>query len=85
MKLNDGFIHATLVRALAHNIRMRVLSSDPQKMPAFLVESIEEGETKTLHCDGLYLNLCLSYSARDEIAGACRNRYRDGPRRNESQ
>ncbi|ETI37833.1 hypothetical protein F443_16293 [Phytophthora nicotianae P1569] len=42
MKLNDGFIRATLVRALAHNIRMRVLSSDPQKMPAFLVESIEE-------------------------------------------
>ncbi|GMF48683.1 unnamed protein product [Phytophthora fragariaefolia] len=72
MKLVDGFIHDILGEALTHNIRVRVLASDSSKLPAFLVNSIKEVETKTQHCNAFHLNLCVSYGARDEIVGACK-------------
>ncbi|KAG2763731.1 hypothetical protein PC116_g1942 [Phytophthora cactorum] len=72
MKLVDGFIHDILGEALTRNIRVRVLASDSRKLPDFLVESIQEVEAKTQHCNAFYLNLCVSYGARDEIVGACK-------------
>lgn len=72
MKLIDGFINGILGEALTRNIRVRVLASDSRKLPAFLKNSIKEIEAKTRHCKAFYLNLCVSYGARDEIVRACK-------------
>ncbi|KAG2921800.1 hypothetical protein PC129_g13435 [Phytophthora cactorum] len=37
-----------------------------------LTRNIREVEAKTQHCNAFYLNLCVSYGARDEIVGACK-------------
>ncbi|KAL3657937.1 hypothetical protein V7S43_017142 [Phytophthora oleae] len=72
MKLVDGFIHDILGEALTRNIRVRVLTSDSSNLPAFLVKSIKEVESKTRHCNAFHLNLCVSYGARGEIVRACK-------------
>ncbi|KAJ0405199.1 hypothetical protein ATCC90586_008827 [Pythium insidiosum] len=72
MGLFRDFMHQIVPEALKRNIRVRVLVSDGRKFPSFIVEAIEDIESKTKHCDGFDLNICVSYGARDEIAYACR-------------
>ncbi|KAJ0402616.1 hypothetical protein P43SY_007972 [Pythium insidiosum] len=72
MGLFRDFMHQIVPEALKRNIRVRVLVSDGRKFPSFIVKAIEDIESKTKHCDGFDLNICVSYGARDEIAYACR-------------
>ncbi|TMW64389.1 hypothetical protein Poli38472_013011 [Pythium oligandrum] len=72
MGLFNQFMHQIVPEALQRNIRVRVLVSDGRKFPAYIVDAIEQIETKTRHCDGFNLNICVSYGARNELVGACR-------------
>ncbi|KAG6577936.1 di-trans,poly-cis-decaprenylcistransferase [Phytophthora cinnamomi] len=72
MNLFNQFMHEIVPEALKREVRVRVLVSDGRKLPAYIVEAIEEIETKTQHCTRFSLNLCVSYGARDEIVGACK-------------
>ncbi|ETK78051.1 di-trans,poly-cis-decaprenylcistransferase [Phytophthora nicotianae CJ01A1] len=72
MNLFNQFMHEIVPEALKRDVRVRVLVSDGRKLPAYIVEAIEEIETKTQNCSKFSLNLCVSYGARDEIVGACR-------------
>ncbi|ETN03295.1 di-trans,poly-cis-decaprenylcistransferase [Phytophthora nicotianae INRA-310] len=72
MNLFSQFMHEIVPEALKRDVRVRVLVSDGRKLPAYIVEAIEEIETKTQNCSKFSLNLCVSYGARDEIVGACR-------------
>ncbi|POM80833.1 Transcriptional adapter 2-alpha, partial [Phytophthora palmivora] len=72
MTLFNQFMYEIVPEALKRDIRVRVLVSDGRKLPAYIVEAIEEIETKTQHCKKFSLNLCVSYGARDEIVGACK-------------
>lgn len=58
--------------SLEKNIRVRILSSDAQSIPADLELLFREMEEKTRHCDGFYLQLAVSYGSRSEITNACR-------------
>lgn len=60
------------VEAVQSNVRVRVLSSDPERLPATVRVSISSLEAATAVCDGFLLNLCVSYGSRDEILRACR-------------
>ncbi|KAG6957548.1 hypothetical protein JG688_00010921 [Phytophthora aleatoria] len=62
----------TLVNFTDWDVRVRVLVSDGRKLPPYIVEAIEEIETKSQNCSKFSLNLCVSYGSRDEIVGACR-------------
>ncbi|KAG1694995.1 hypothetical protein DVH05_020925 [Phytophthora capsici] len=72
MNLFNQFMHEIVPEALKRDVRVRVLVSDGRKLPEYIVEAIEDIETKTHHCTKFSLNLCVSYGARDEIVGACR-------------
>ncbi|ETI37838.1 di-trans,poly-cis-decaprenylcistransferase [Phytophthora nicotianae P1569] len=72
MNLFNQFMHEIVPEALKRDVRVRVLVSDGRKLPAYIVEAIEEIETKTQNCSKFSLNLCVSYGARDEIVDACR-------------
>ncbi|CAH0489024.1 unnamed protein product [Peronospora farinosa] len=72
MTLFNQFMHEIVPEALKRHVRVRVLVSDGRKLPMYIVEAIQEIETKTQHCTKFSLNLCVSYGARDEIVGACR-------------
>ncbi|CAM9578436.1 unnamed protein product, partial [Pylaiella littoralis] len=58
--------------AVKKNMRIRVLSSDPTKLPERVLTAIRKAEDETRDCTGFLLNICLSYGARQEIANACR-------------
>ncbi|KAG7399991.1 hypothetical protein PHYBOEH_007332 [Phytophthora boehmeriae] len=72
MNLFNEFMHEIVPEALKRDIRVRVLVSDGRKLPAYIVESIEQIESQTSRCTSFSLNICVSYGARDEIVGACR-------------
>ncbi|KAG2812482.1 hypothetical protein PC118_g14829 [Phytophthora cactorum] len=72
MNLFNQFMYEIVPEALKRDVRVRVLVSDGRKLPPYIVEAIEEIETKTQNCSKFSLNLCVSYGARDEIVGACR-------------
>ncbi|OWY97008.1 Di-trans,poly-cis-decaprenylcistransferase [Phytophthora megakarya] len=80
MNLFNQFMLEIVPEALKRDVRVRVLVSDGRKLPAYIVEDIEEIEAKTQQCNKFSLNLCvryaviccIAYGARDEIVGACK-------------
>ena len=70
-----------LREALARDIRVRVLASQPERLPASVRAKFCTLEERTRGGERLTLNLCVSYGGRDEIVGACRRvarRVEDG-------
>jgi undecaprenyl diphosphate synthase len=61
MNLFNQFMHEIVPEALKRDVRVRVLVSDGRKLPAYIVEAIDEIETKTQHCAKFSLNLCVRY------------------------
>lgn len=72
--------HAEKMReeALAWGVRVRVLCSDPARIPSHVLTRLRALEEATAGTAGngdaakFTLNLCVSYGARGEIANACR-------------
>jgi undecaprenyl diphosphate synthase len=58
--------------AQSRNIRVRVLTTSPSKLPANVRSAVEELEAVTSTLTGFQLNICLSYGSREEIAQSCR-------------
>jgi len=51
---------------------VRVLSSQPARLPVSVRQKFAQLERETQRGERLVLNLCVSYGGRDEIVGACR-------------
>lgn len=61
---------------VANNVHIRLLG-DIERLPAEARADLDAGCEATAHCDGLNLNLCLSYSSRWEITRAVRRLAQD--------
>lgn len=58
--------------AQMRNIRVRILSTSPNKLPENVRHAVEELEALTANKTGFQLNICLSYGSREELANSCR-------------
>jgi undecaprenyl diphosphate synthase len=61
-----------------NNVRLRIIGR-PGDLPPEVVAAIEETQDYLAECDGLLLNLALSYSGRAEIVDAVRRLVAEGP------
>jgi undecaprenyl diphosphate synthase len=61
-----------------HNVRLRIIGR-ARDLPPEVVGAIEETQAYLSGCDGLLLNLALSYSGRAEIVDAVRRLLADRP------
>jgi undecaprenyl diphosphate synthase len=61
-----------------NNVRLRIIGR-PGDLPPEVVAAIEETQDHLAGCDGLLLNLALSYSGRAEIVDAVRRLIAEGP------
>ena len=61
-----------------NNVRLRIIGR-PGDLPREVVAAIEETQEHLAGCDGLLLNLALSYSGRAEIVDAVRRLIAEGP------
>jgi undecaprenyl diphosphate synthase len=61
-----------------NNVRLRIIGR-PGDLPAEVVAAIEETQDHLAGCDGLLLNLALSYSGRAEIVDAVQRLIAEGP------
>ena len=59
--------------ALARGIRLRVLSTETDRIPPDVAAGLKRMVEETAHCDRFLMNICLSYGSRGEIANACRS------------
>mmetsp|Transcript_10239 Transcript_10239/g.28212 ORF Transcript_10239/g.28212 Transcript_10239/m.28212 type:complete len:449 (+) Transcript_10239:75-1421(+) len=66
-----------LEEARPRNICVRFLSTQPAPLPANVRDYITKIESDTRDCNGLYMNVCLSYGSRDEIVRTCRSFARE--------
>mmetsp|Transcript_28089 Transcript_28089/g.76207 ORF Transcript_28089/g.76207 Transcript_28089/m.76207 type:complete len:522 (+) Transcript_28089:141-1706(+) len=58
------------VEAIARNIKITVLSTDSEKIPAHVRTKMKQMVNETQHCNGMIMNICMSYGSRGEIVGA---------------
>ena len=71
MAIFAKYAESLTTEATTRNVRVRVLSTDFEKLPVKVQDSIEVLERATAHCTGLLVNICLSYGSRAEILRAC--------------
>jgi undecaprenyl diphosphate synthase len=69
MALLGWYLDNEVARCLANSVRMTIIGRR-DRLPDYLVASIESAEQATLHCDRLQLRLAVDYSARDAILSA---------------
>lgn len=60
------------IEALNRNVKVNILSTDLDRMPTQVQESINGLQEATVHCTGFIVNICLSYGSRAEIVQACK-------------
>lgn len=58
------------VEAIQRNIKIMVLSTDYEKVPSHVRVNVKRMVNETQHCNGMIMNICLSYGSRGEIVGA---------------
>mmetsp|Transcript_32467 Transcript_32467/g.54742 ORF Transcript_32467/g.54742 Transcript_32467/m.54742 type:complete len:365 (+) Transcript_32467:76-1170(+) len=58
--------------ALTHNVKVNILSTERERLPQDVQQSIETLQRATATCTAFTLNICLSYGARSDIVTACR-------------
>ena len=61
------------VEAVRRGIRVRVLTTDPGRIPEDVRAGVDRLVAETARGDRLAMNVCLSYSGRGEIVNACRS------------
>ena len=59
--------------ALLRGIRLRVLSTETDRIPLDVTAGLKRMVEETAHCDRFLMNICLSYGSRGEIVNACRS------------
>lgn len=60
------------LEAIQTGIKIRILTTDDEKLPSNVKHSIKRMVDETSHLDKLVLNVCLSYGSRSEVVNACR-------------
>jgi undecaprenyl diphosphate synthase len=71
MALLAWYLDNEVVRCLANGVKMTIIGRR-DRLPDYLVASIESAERATLECARLQLRLAVDYSARDAILSASR-------------
>jgi undecaprenyl diphosphate synthase len=71
MGLLAWYLENEVERCLANCVRMSIIGRR-DRLPDYLVASIQSAEYETLHGDRLHLRLAVDYSARDAILNASR-------------
>ena len=64
MTLFGKYAETMTVEAKRRNVKVRILSTDYHRLPQRVIRSMEKLEEVTKDCNGLLLNVCLSYGAR---------------------
>lgn len=59
--------------ALMNNVKVNVLSTEFDKLPLKVQQSVEDLQSATNACTGFILNICLSYGSRGDIVLGCRS------------
>jgi len=72
MQLIGSSIRNETPELIANNVHINLLG-DIDRLPPEVQADLEAGRKATGHCDGLNLNLCLSYSSRWELTEAMRS------------
>lgn len=70
MQIFTKYCDELRIEAMQRNIQIRVLSTDYEKIPGHVQEGVQRMVNETQHCDGMIMNICLSYGSRNEIVGA---------------
>mmetsp|Transcript_11139 Transcript_11139/g.26766 ORF Transcript_11139/g.26766 Transcript_11139/m.26766 type:complete len:482 (+) Transcript_11139:52-1497(+) len=65
------------VEATERNIKIKVLTTDHAKIPSNVQIGIKKMIKETKHCDGMIMNICLSYGSRGEIVRATKSVIED--------
>lgn len=65
----DEILH----EAKSRNVQVKILSSDPMKLPMKVQQKFKELEEVTRLGTNMTLNLCVSYGGRGDIVNACRS------------
>ena len=59
--------------ALERNIKIVALSTNRESIPSHVQDGVRRMVDDTKHCDGMIMNICLSYGSRSEITAASRS------------
>lgn len=73
MSIFIKYADTILQEALARNMRVFILSTDPDKLPQKVKLMVDKLEKETAACTGFILNICLSYGGRRELVRAFQN------------
>lgn len=76
MGLLEQNLRVELAKLLENNIRLMTIGNIDD-LPLPVVDVLEDAKERTKSCDGMVLNLALSYGGRDEIVLAVRKLIRD--------
>mmetsp|Transcript_20424 Transcript_20424/g.41934 ORF Transcript_20424/g.41934 Transcript_20424/m.41934 type:complete len:225 (-) Transcript_20424:74-748(-) len=77
MQIFTKYCDELRVEAIERNIKINVLSTDYEKVPVNVQVGIKRMVEETQHCDGMIMNICLSYGSRGEIVGATKSVVED--------
>ena len=70
MQIFTKYCDELRIEAIQRNIKIMVLSTDYEKIPGHVKEGVKRMVNETKHCNGMIMNICLSYGSRNEIVGA---------------
>jgi len=56
--------------SIAKGVQVRLVSSDPHRLPKKILQDLRDLEKHTAHCTTFKLNICVSYGSRREIVNA---------------
>jgi len=65
------------VEAIKQNFKIKVLSTDFEQIPRDVLIGVKRMVKETQHCDGMIMNICLSYGSRGEIVGVTKSIVED--------
>jgi undecaprenyl diphosphate synthase len=63
--------------AIQQNIKIAVLSTNFEKIPAHVQTGVKRMVEETQHCDAMIMNICLSYGSRGEMVAATKSVVKD--------
>jgi len=70
MQIFTKYCDELRIEAIERNIKIMVLSTDYEKVPRHVKDGVKRMVDETQHCDGMIMNICLSYGSRNEMVGA---------------
>jgi len=73
MEIFTKYCDELRLEAIQGGIRIRVLTTNDEKLPENVKAGLKRMEQETSHLDKLVLNVCISYGSRSELVLACRN------------